>query len=91
MKWSRTIFDTDRPLLFSIAYRMLGSASDAEDGLQDACAPLPRGAGSIGGSPAEGVRYDDRHTPVSGGREVGARMTARGVHRPMVARAGAHL
>src|SRR6187399_2335508 len=30
------IFDTDRPLLFSIAYRMLGSASDAEDILQDA-------------------------------------------------------
>ena len=27
---------TDRPLLFSIAYRMLGSASDAEDVLQDA-------------------------------------------------------
>ena len=30
------IFTTDRPLLFSIAYRMLGSASDAEDVLQDA-------------------------------------------------------
>ena len=30
------IFHTDRPLLFSIAYRMLGSASDAEDVLQDA-------------------------------------------------------
>lgn len=30
------VFDTDRPLLFSIAYRMLGSASDAEDVLQDA-------------------------------------------------------
>src|SRR6188474_188642 len=29
------IFNTDRPLLFSIAYRMLGSASDAEDVLQD--------------------------------------------------------
>jgi len=28
--------DTLRPLLFSIAYRMLGSASDAEDVLQDA-------------------------------------------------------
>jgi RNA polymerase sigma-70 factor (ECF subfamily) len=32
----RDIFNTDRPLLFSIAYRMLGSASDAEDVLQDA-------------------------------------------------------
>ena len=33
---AQDIFDTDRPLLFSIAYRMLGSASDAEDVLQDA-------------------------------------------------------
>src|SRR6185503_17486003 len=30
------VFSTDRPLLFSIAYRMLGCASDAEDVLQDA-------------------------------------------------------
>lgn len=30
------IFSTDRPRLFSIAYRMLGSAADAEDVLQDA-------------------------------------------------------
>jgi len=30
------VFKTDRPLLFSIAYRMLGSASDAEDVVQDA-------------------------------------------------------
>lgn len=30
------VFTTDRPLLFSIAYRMLGSATDAEDILQDA-------------------------------------------------------
>jgi RNA polymerase sigma-70 factor (TIGR02957 family) len=29
-------FDAHRPLLFSIAYRMLGSASDAEDVVQDA-------------------------------------------------------
>jgi len=32
----QNVFTTDRPLLFSIAYRMLGSASDAEDILQDA-------------------------------------------------------
>jgi RNA polymerase sigma-70 factor (ECF subfamily) len=31
-----TAFDAHRPLLFSIAYRMLGSASDAEDVVQDA-------------------------------------------------------
>jgi RNA polymerase sigma-70 factor (ECF subfamily) len=30
------VFKADRGLLFSIAYRMLGSASDAEDVLQDA-------------------------------------------------------
>jgi RNA polymerase sigma-70 factor (ECF subfamily) len=30
------VFNTDRPWLFSVAYRMLGSASDAEDVLQDA-------------------------------------------------------
>lgn len=29
------VFTTDRPRLFAIAYRMLGSASDAEDVLQD--------------------------------------------------------
>src|SRR3977135_3012630 len=31
-----TVFEEHRPLLFSIAYRMLGSATDAEDVLQDA-------------------------------------------------------
>jgi RNA polymerase sigma-70 factor (ECF subfamily) len=31
-----SVFDEHRPLLFSIAYRMLGSASDAEDVVQDA-------------------------------------------------------
>jgi RNA polymerase sigma-70 factor (ECF subfamily) len=30
------VFSAERPLLFSIAYRMLGSAADAEDVLQDA-------------------------------------------------------
>lgn len=32
----QSVFDTDRPLMFSIAYRMLGSASEAEDVVQDA-------------------------------------------------------
>lgn len=31
-----TIFETHRPALFALAYRMLGSASEAEDVLQDA-------------------------------------------------------
>jgi RNA polymerase sigma-70 factor (ECF subfamily) len=35
--WDEAAFETHRPLLFSIAYRMLGSASEAEDVMQDAC------------------------------------------------------
>ena len=31
-----SLFESHRPLLFSIAYRMLGSASEAEDVVQDA-------------------------------------------------------
>jgi RNA polymerase sigma-70 factor (ECF subfamily) len=34
--WDAATFETHRPLLFSIAYRMLGSASEAEDVVQDA-------------------------------------------------------
>ncbi len=33
--WDGALFDAHRPLLFSIAYRMLGSASEAEDIVQD--------------------------------------------------------
>jgi len=35
-EWDGTTFEAHRPLLFSIAYRMLGSASEAEDVVQDA-------------------------------------------------------
>ena len=34
--WDEETFEAHRPLLFSIAYRMLGSASEAEDVMQDA-------------------------------------------------------
>src|SRR6186997_409447 len=34
--WDESAFEANRPLLFSIAYRMLGSASEAEDVVQDA-------------------------------------------------------
>jgi len=34
--WDEATFEAHRPLLFSIAYRMLGSASEAEDVMQDA-------------------------------------------------------
>jgi len=36
MEWNGPAFEVYRPLLFSIAYRMLGSASEADDILQDA-------------------------------------------------------
>jgi RNA polymerase sigma-70 factor, ECF subfamily len=36
IEWDGPTFEAHRPLLFSIAYRMLGSASEAEDVLQDA-------------------------------------------------------
>src|SRR5438128_6702102 len=36
METRAAVFDSARPLLFSIAYRMLGSAMDAEDLVQDA-------------------------------------------------------
>ena len=83
------VFNTDRPLLFSIAYRMLGSASDAEDVLQDAWLRY-RGADAIDDSLAEGVRDDDRHPSLSGSVEVRPG-DARGIHRTVAARAGAHL
>jgi RNA polymerase sigma-70 factor, ECF subfamily len=35
-EWDGATFEAHRPLLFSIAYRMLGSASEAEDVIQDA-------------------------------------------------------
>ena len=37
METRSDIFESTRPLLFSIAYRMLGSVADAEDLVQDAC------------------------------------------------------
>ena len=36
IEWDEAAFESHRPLLFSIAYRMLGSASEAEDVIQDA-------------------------------------------------------
>src|SRR6187399_1901516 len=35
-EWDGATFEANRPLLFSIAYRMLGSTSEAEDVVQDA-------------------------------------------------------
>src|SRR6188768_4583587 len=34
--WDEATFEAHRPLMFSIAYRMLGSATEAEDVVQDA-------------------------------------------------------
>src|SRR2546427_1046328 len=41
-----SIFDQHRRLLFSIAYRMLGSVADAEDALQDAFIRWQRASGT---------------------------------------------
>src|SRR5690554_401275 len=35
-RMSESVFQTHRPRLFALAYRMLGSVADAEDVLQDA-------------------------------------------------------
>ena len=48
------LYETLRPLLFSIAYRMLGSVSEAEDIVQEAFLSLWRG----------GARYDPRRGSV---------------------------
>jgi RNA polymerase sigma-70 factor (ECF subfamily) len=34
--WDEAVFEAHRPVLFSIAYRILGSAIEAEDVVQDA-------------------------------------------------------
>ena len=72
-----------RPLLFSIAYRMVGSAAEAEDLVQEALPALPpRGRGRG----AEGVPHHGRHPAGDRPPALGAR-AAGGVRRPVAARA----
>ena len=40
--WRKTVYEELRPLLFSIAYRMVGSANEAEDIVQEAFLRLHR-------------------------------------------------
>ncbi|MGE5286223.1 MAG: RNA polymerase sigma-70 factor [Micromonosporaceae bacterium] len=62
-------YEEFRPLMFSIAYRMTGSISDAEDIVQEAFVRLARATGPSGGS-AEG-------TPVSSPKAYLATVTTR--------------
>ena len=77
------LFQANRAALFGVAYRMLGSASDAEDVLQDAWLRFSA-APSRRHPIAEGIPHDDRHALVPGSPEVGAHR-ARRVRRPMAA------
>jgi hypothetical protein len=57
------VFSTERSLLFSIAYRMLGSASDAEDVLQDAWLRYFGAEGSAIRSPKAFATTNDARPP----------------------------
>lgn len=53
-----TIFESHRPRLLALAYRLLGARSDAEDVVGDAHDLGPAGSGA--------VRGIDPHSPVAG-------------------------
>src|SRR5215472_9262809 len=80
-------FEAQRGRLFGLAYRLLGSAADAEDVVQDAFAPLERRR-------SRGDRRTGRLAR-QGGHElvpepdVGGPRAARGLRRALAARAGA--
>ncbi len=75
-------FDEHRPLLFSIAYRMLGSAADAEDVVQDAWLRY-RGADDVRSPRAFAATIVTR---LCLDRLKSARTLARGIRRSLASR-----
>ena len=65
-------FESLRPLLFSIAYRMLGSVMDAEDIIQEAYLHWHRRGDEEIASP-RAFPFDNRHAPGDQSSKFGAR------------------
>ena len=80
------VFEAERPRLLGLAYRILGSAVDAEDVVQEAWVRWS----SRGRHRASGRMADHRRQPARSRRLAGAAAQARGLRRPVAPRAGRH-
>jgi RNA polymerase sigma-70 factor (ECF subfamily) len=78
------MFQTYRPVLFGIAYRMLGSASDAEDVLQNAYLRYNAAETHASAGPRDEIRSPKAYFSTIATR------CARAVPRHLAARTGTH-